>query len=70
FQASESSRARTLTEILTEAQFDLKADLPPALLAEEKRLNQALSTAEEQRVQLLQNPKGYANADLEAIKSK
>ncbi|WP_204101805.1 MULTISPECIES: hypothetical protein, partial [Spirulina sp. CCY15215] len=24
FQASESSRARTLTEILTEAQFDLK----------------------------------------------
>ncbi|MEA5469724.1 CHAT domain-containing tetratricopeptide repeat protein, partial [Spirulina sp. 06S082] len=70
FQASESSRARTLTEILTEAQFDLKADLPSALLAEEKRLNQALSTAEQQRVQLLQNPKGYANADLEAIKSK
>ncbi|WP_204101771.1 MULTISPECIES: CHAT domain-containing protein, partial [Spirulina sp. CCY15215] len=70
FQASESSRARTLTEILTEAQFDLKADLPPALLAEEKRLNQALSTAEQERVQLLQNPQGYANADLEAIKSK
>ncbi|MEM9539068.1 MAG: tetratricopeptide repeat protein [Cyanobacteria bacterium P01_E01_bin.42] len=65
FQASESSRARTLTEILTEAQFDLKADLPPTLLAEEKRLNQALSTAEQQRVELLQ--KSYSNDELAAI---
>ena len=70
FQASESSRGRTLTEILTEAQFNLKADLPPHLIAEEKRLNQELSNIEKQRVNLLQNRSGYSNSDLERITEK
>jgi len=67
---SERARARSLLEQLTEASLNLKADLAPALLAEEKRLTQTLNAAEQKRLNLLNNPGGYENAALEATKAE
>ena len=67
---SERARARSLLEQLTESSLNLKADLDPAILAEEKRLTQALNAADQKRLNLLNNPKGYNNPDLEATKTE
>jgi tetratricopeptide (TPR) repeat protein len=67
---SERARARTLLEQLTEARLNLKSGLDPTLLAEEKRLTQAFNTADQKRRNLLSNPKGYSNPDLEAAKAE
>ena len=69
-QASESARARSLVEQLTEAGLDLKTGLAPALAAEEKRLTQALNAADQKRLNLVNDPQGYSNADLEAVKAE
>jgi WD40 repeat protein/CHAT domain-containing protein len=64
---SERARARILLEQLTEASLDLKADLDPALKAEEKRLNQALNAADRKRIDLLQQ---FDNTKLEEVKAE
>jgi CHAT domain-containing protein len=68
--ASERARARSLVEQLTEAGLDLKADLDPALAAEEQRLTQALNAADQKRINLINQEGGYDNAELEAAKAQ
>ncbi|MCC5896715.1 MAG: CHAT domain-containing protein [Phormidium sp. BM_Day4_Bin.17] len=65
---SERARARSLLEQLTEAGLNLRADLDPALLAEEQRLTQALNAADQKRLDLLNS--SYSNNDLEAVKAE
>ncbi|MEG4443844.1 tetratricopeptide repeat protein [Microcoleus sp. AT9_B5] len=65
--ASERARARSLLEQLTEAGLNLKADLDPALKAEEQRLTQALNAADQRRINLL---KQYDNPKLEEVKAE
>ncbi len=50
---SERSRARGLIELLTEANVDIRKDIDPKLLAEERRLNLLLDAREKQLSQLL-----------------
>ncbi len=45
FEASESTRARSLREILTEAKVDIRAGLPEALLAREREVQRQLSVS-------------------------
>ncbi len=52
-QANERSRARTLLEILIEANADIRQGVEPELLQEEKLLQQQLEAVEERRVKLL-----------------
>ena len=52
-QASERSRARTLLEILTEANADIRQGVDPELLEQEKQLQQQLEAVEARRVKLL-----------------
>ncbi|NEN87416.1 MAG: tetratricopeptide repeat protein [Okeania sp. SIO3H1] len=52
-QANERSRARTLLEILTEANADIRQGVDPELLRQEKLLLQQLEALEERRVKLL-----------------
>jgi WD40 repeat protein/CHAT domain-containing protein len=68
--ASERARARILLEQLTEASLDLKANLDPALAAEEQRLTQALNAADQKRINLLNQEGGYGNPELEAAKAE
>lgn len=67
---SERARARSLLEQLTEASLNLKADLDPVLLTEEKHLTKALNAAEQKRLNLLNHPGGYKNTNLEAVKTE
>ncbi|MGB6167566.1 MAG: CHAT domain-containing tetratricopeptide repeat protein [Geitlerinemataceae cyanobacterium] len=62
---SERARARSLLEQLTEAGLNLKADLDPALAAEEQRLTQALNAADQKRINLINS--SASNAELEAV---
>ena len=50
FAASEQSRARTLLELLTEANADIKTGIDPNLLAEEQSLLAQLNAAEAERL--------------------
>jgi len=52
-QTSESARARTLLEVLKEANADIRRGVDPQLLEREKRLQRQLSAMEERRVRLL-----------------
>ncbi|MEM9541373.1 MAG: CHAT domain-containing tetratricopeptide repeat protein, partial [Cyanobacteria bacterium P01_E01_bin.42] len=65
FQASEKNRARTLTELLTEADLDIRQNVDRQLLQEEQRLIQELSQIEKRRLELTSG--SYANADLESL---
>jgi CHAT domain-containing protein/Tfp pilus assembly protein PilF len=67
-QTSERARARSLVEQLTEAGLNLKADLDPALAAEEQRLTQALNAADQKRINLLAS--SASNPALEAVKAE
>ncbi|MBW4613612.1 MAG: tetratricopeptide repeat protein [Desmonostoc vinosum HA7617-LM4] len=51
-QASDRSRARSLIELLTEANIDIKKDIDPKLLAEEQRLQLLVDAKEKQLSQL------------------
>jgi CHAT domain-containing protein/Tfp pilus assembly protein PilF len=53
FQTLESSRARTLLEMLTHAQIDIRQGVDPALLARERELRQSLNAKSQYRVRLL-----------------
>lgn len=50
--AAEMARARSLLEMLAEAQLDLRADAPPALLERERDLRQRLSAKAEVQLRL------------------
>jgi CHAT domain-containing protein len=52
-QASESSRARGLLEILTEANADIRQGVDPKLLDQERSLQQQLDTLSQRQTQLL-----------------
>ncbi|MBW4494303.1 MAG: CHAT domain-containing protein [Oscillatoria princeps RMCB-10] len=64
--ATESARARTLLELLTEAGADIRSGANPQLLQQERTLQQQLDAVEKQRVQLLaSNPTQAQVAELE-----
>ncbi|MEO1590124.1 MAG: tetratricopeptide repeat protein [Cyanobacteria bacterium J06632_22] len=52
FETSEAARARLLTELLSEANVDIRTGVDAALLAEEKTLQQKLSEIENRRIRL------------------
>ena len=55
FNISERSRARTLLELLTEANANIKEGIDPQLLAQEKSLQGELNAIEEQRLDIFNN---------------
>jgi len=65
---SERARARSLLEQLIEASLNLKANLAPTLLAEEKRLTQALNAADQKRLNLLNS--NSSNAQIDGVKAE
>ena len=67
-QASESTRARSLLEILTEAHADIRSGVDPGLLQRERRLQQQLDATEQSRVKLLSGQ--YTNKGLANIKQQ
>ncbi|NEN94390.1 MAG: tetratricopeptide repeat protein [Moorea sp. SIO3I7] len=56
FNISERSRARTLLELLTEANANIKEGVDPQLLAQEKSLQGKLDAIEKQRLYIYNNP--------------
>ncbi len=56
FNISERSRARTLLELLTEANANIKEGIDPQLLAHEKSLQGQLDATEKQRSEINSNP--------------
>jgi CHAT domain-containing protein len=56
FNISERSRARTLLELLTESQANIKEGIEPQLLAQEKDLQGQLDTVEKQRLEIYNKP--------------
>ena len=56
FHISERSRARTLLELLTEANANIKEGVDPQLLAQEKSLQGQLDATEKQRLDIFNNP--------------
>ncbi|MFB8790533.1 MAG: CHAT domain-containing protein [Potamolinea sp.] len=67
-QASESARARSLLEILTEARADIRQGVDPKLLQQERSLQQQLNATEQSRVKLLNGQ--YTNKQLDTIKQQ
>jgi len=62
-QASEQGRARSLLEILNEANADIRQGADPQLLDSERSIQQQLSALEERRIQLLSGPHTPEQAD-------
>ncbi|MGD2180076.1 CHAT domain-containing protein [Lusitaniella coriacea] len=62
-QASERTRARTLLEVLREANADIRQGVNPELLAQEQQLQRQLSVMEEQRIKRLSGKSGSASAE-------
>jgi CHAT domain-containing protein/tetratricopeptide (TPR) repeat protein len=60
FNYSERSRARTLSELLTEANANIKEGIAPPLLAQEKSLLGQLDAIEKQRLDIYNNPQSTA----------
>ncbi|MEG5171897.1 CHAT domain-containing protein [Microcoleus sp. B3-D7] len=56
FQASESSRARSLLELLQEANADIRQGVAPELLQQERNLQQQLDALETRRIETLSRP--------------
>ncbi len=52
-QASERARARSLLELLAEANADIRQGVEPKLLAQERNLQQQLDVLEKRRIQVL-----------------
>ncbi|MEG4518135.1 CHAT domain-containing protein [Microcoleus sp. AT9b-C5] len=55
-EASERSRARSLLEILQEANADIRQGVPPELLQQERNLQQQLDALETRRIETLSRP--------------
>jgi len=56
FEASERSRARSLLELLQEANTDIRQGVAPELLQRERSLQQQLDALEKQRIEVLNRP--------------
>ncbi len=56
FEASERSRARSLIELLQEANADIRQGVAPDLLQKERNLQQQLDALEKQRIEVLNRP--------------
>src|SRR6476469_7179980 len=56
FEASERSRARSLLELLQEANADIRQGVSPELLQKERSLQQQLDALEKQRIEVLNRP--------------
>jgi CHAT domain-containing protein len=56
FEASERSRARSLLELLQEANADIRQGVAPELLQRERNLQQQLDALEKQRIEVLNRP--------------
>ena len=56
FEASERSRARSLLELLQEANADIREGVAPELLQRERSLQQQLDALEKQRIEVLNRP--------------
>ncbi|MBD0309073.1 MAG: CHAT domain-containing protein, partial [Microcoleus sp. T1-bin1] len=56
FEASERSRARSLLELLQEANADIRQGVAPELLQRERSLQQQLDALEKQRIEILNRP--------------
>ncbi|MEG3957926.1 CHAT domain-containing tetratricopeptide repeat protein [Microcoleus sp. herbarium2] len=56
FEASERSRARSLLELLQEANADIREGVAPELLQRERSLQQQLDALEKQRIEFLNRP--------------
>jgi len=56
FEASERSRARSLLELLQEANADIRQGVAPELLQQERSLQQQLDALEKQRIEVLNRP--------------
>ncbi|MBS0015748.1 MAG: CHAT domain-containing protein [Arthrospira sp. SH-MAG29] len=67
-QASERSRARSLLELLTEANANIRQGIDPQLLAQEQQLQQQLNALEYQRYQLTRGQ--YTQTQLENLKQQ
>ncbi|OKH16029.1 CHAT domain-containing protein [[Limnothrix rosea] IAM M-220] len=66
FLASEQSRARTLLDLLAEANADIRAGVEPALLQQEKKQLALLDQVEQARFLVFSNPDSTAAAQQEA----
>jgi CHAT domain-containing protein/uncharacterized glyoxalase superfamily protein PhnB len=60
FNISERSRARTLLELLAEANANIKEGIDPQLLTEEKTLQGQLDATEKQRLEIYETPESSA----------
>ncbi|MEP0829947.1 tetratricopeptide repeat protein [Microcoleus sp. AS-A8] len=67
-QASERARARSLLELLTEAQADIRTGVEPKLLEVERTLKQQLDVAEKHRLEGL--TRSNSNASAQALDQK
>ncbi|MEG4045317.1 tetratricopeptide repeat protein [Microcoleus sp. Pol17_C1] len=56
FEASERSRARSLLELLQEANADIRQGVAPELLQQERSLQQQLDALEKRRIEVLNRP--------------
>ena len=56
FEASERSRARSLLELLQEANADIRQGVAPELLQKERSLQQQLDAQEKRRIEVLNRP--------------
>ena len=56
FEVSESSRARSLLELLQEANANIRQGVSPELLQKERSLQQQLDNIEKQRIEVLSRP--------------
>lgn len=63
-QASERARARGLTELLVEANADIRQGIEPALLDEEKGLQQKINAAEQSRYQMILQKRPQSQIDV------
>ncbi|MFB2880738.1 CHAT domain-containing protein [Floridanema aerugineum] len=66
--ASERSKARSLLELLTEANANIRQGVDPKLLEQERNLQQQLNAAEQNRVKLLQGQ--YTDKQLDNLKQQ
>ncbi|MBW4476641.1 MAG: CHAT domain-containing protein [Tolypothrix brevis GSE-NOS-MK-07-07A] len=67
---SERARARSLLELLAEANVDIRQGVDPKLVAQERSLQQQLDAAEFQKTKMLEDKNGFNNKKLDKIKQQ
>ncbi|RCJ42715.1 hypothetical protein A6770_07495 [Nostoc minutum NIES-26] len=67
-QTSERARARSLLELLNEANTDIRQGIEPKLISQERNLQQQLDTLEKRRIQLLSG--NHTAAQLQALETE